>query len=253
MVNGPSAGLILLQTQLERLGTENHFRTSLDYESRVEDGVKVTTSCCYASRDQGSQVWRYFREALSELAGAAGRVRPYDCPNHPVWTNAQDVCYEYYLQTPRIQTGCSYKLHRHKVCLPISPTRCYVSMSDMSIGPHTTNGERCFAQPAVTGSDCFSRCRGCAKHLPGIADLNPRASESCDKCRTLPNAPSCVPGVPVCASQHPASLSPRPCARPFVSLWICWYIHSNILLHQIYKPFAWAHGRQHFHDLHWAQ
>lgn len=66
---------------------EKHFRTSFDDESRVEGGVKVTTSCCCASRDQGSQVWRYIREALSELAWAAGRARPYDCPNHPVCTN----------------------------------------------------------------------------------------------------------------------------------------------------------------------
>lgn len=98
MVTGPYAGLILLQTQLERLEMENHFRTSLDYESRVEGGVKVTISCCYASRDQGSQVWRYFREALSELAWAAGRARPYDCPDHPVCTNhgtnAMDTIYK---------------------------------------------------------------------------------------------------------------------------------------------------------------
>ncbi len=98
MVTGPYAGLILLQTRLERLEMENHFRTSLDYESRVEGGVKVTISCCYASRDQGSQVWRYFREALSELAWAAGRARPYDCPDHPVCTNhgtnAMDTIYK---------------------------------------------------------------------------------------------------------------------------------------------------------------
>jgi hypothetical protein len=72
----------------------------------------------------------------------------------------------------------------------------------MSVCTYTTTGKRDFAQPAGTGSDCSSNCRGSAKHLPGIADLNPRASESYDKCRTLPNAPSCVPGVPVCASQH---------------------------------------------------
>lgn len=81
MLTGPYAGLILLQTLLERLETGNHFRTSLDYENRAEGGVKVITSCCYAWRDQGSQVWRYFREALSELAWAAGRAGPYDCPN----------------------------------------------------------------------------------------------------------------------------------------------------------------------------
>jgi hypothetical protein len=110
MVTGPYAGLTLLQTQLERLGTENHFRTSLDYESRVEGGVKVSTSCCYASRGQGSQVWRYFREALSELAGAAGRARPYDCLDHRVCSNAQEECDEYYLQTPRTQAvATSYK------------------------------------------------------------------------------------------------------------------------------------------------
>ncbi len=95
LVTGPYAGLILLQTQLERLEMENHFRTSLDYESRVEGGVKVTTSCCYASRDQGSQVWRYNREALSELAWTAGRARPYDCPNHPVCSKSKDECDEY--------------------------------------------------------------------------------------------------------------------------------------------------------------
>lgn len=95
-VTGPYAGLTLLQTQLAKLETENHFRTSLDYESRVEGGVKVTTSCCYASRGQGSQVWQYFREALSEFARAGGRTRPYDCPNHSVCSTAQDECDEYF-------------------------------------------------------------------------------------------------------------------------------------------------------------
>lgn len=71
--------------------------------------------------------------------------------------------------------------------------------------------------------------------------------------------PLCLELVPVCASQHPASPGPRPCARPFVSLWISGIIyfslkHSTILLYHvnIVKPFAWP-GRQHFHDLQWTQ
>jgi len=168
MVTGPYAGLILLQTQLEKLETEKHFRRSLDYESRVAGGVKVTTSCCYASRDQGSQVWRYIREALSELAWAAGRARPCDClnPDQPVYSNVQDDCDGYYFRTLRTETGCSYKLQRHKICLQIRLTSCYVSIRDISIGIYTTVCARGFAQPAVTGSDCFPRCKGFRETLP---------------------------------------------------------------------------------------
>ena len=39
--------------------------------------------------------------------------------------------------------------------------------------------------------------------------------------------PLCLELVPVCASQHPASPGPRPCARPFVSLWISGIIYFS--------------------------